>query len=364
MATTEELEKMGLPTTTEEAAQALKQWVAPETTENPYKINYDDGRFAEVESSKNAALKEVEDTYGGMMDKTDSFYQQQTDAVKNWEKTQTQLQNEQTDFAISQIEQQKEQTKKDYLKEQSGAYTDWQKQSNQYGVNEEAEAMQGMSNTGYSESSQVAMYTAYQNRVATAKQTVAQAMQNYENSITQARLTNNSALAEIAFTSLQQQLEFALQGFQYKNQLLLDQADRKLQVENLYYNRWQDVLAQMNQENSLAEQIRQYNEGISLEKMQFLQQLRAFDYENGLGIYANQNGGSSGGGAGTVSHNTWLANLSKKDRAAYEKALQNQLTGGGEPVEEEPLFGPELAPGLSTEAAISEKLTGKKYGYY
>lgn len=317
----EELKKE-TSTTAGQAAEALKQRVAPDTTSNPYKINYNDGRFAEVEASKNAALKDVEDTYGGMVDKTDSFYQQQTDAVKNWEQKQTELQNEQTDFAIQQIEQQKDQTKKDYLKEQSGAYTDWQKQSNQYGVNEEAEAMQGMSGTGYSESSLVAMYTAYQNRVATARQVVTQAMQNYENAITQARLSNNSALAEIAFNSLQQQLEFALQGFQYKNQLLLDQADRKLQVENLYYNRWQDVLAQMNTENALAEQIRQFNQSMQLETAQFMA-------ANKLGPFAEDASGASGGGAGTISHNTWLANLSKKDREAYEAAQRSNISNNG-----------------------------------
>lgn len=197
-------------------------------------------------------------------------------------------------------------------------------QCNATDIDEEAEAMQGMSNTGYSESAQVAMYNAYQNRVATARQTYAQAVQNYDNAMTQARLSNNSALAEIAFNSLQQQLEYALQGFQYKNQLLLDQADKKLEVENLYYNRWQDVLTQMNQENSLAEQIRQYNESMSLEKMQFLQNLRTFDYENGLGIYAGEGSGGSGGGSGTISYNSYLANLSNRDRKALDQ--QAQLT--------------------------------------
>lgn len=234
-----------------------------------YDINYDDQRFTQVESDKNAALSDLEKTYTDMIDKSDSYYQSQIDASKQWADKQSELQQEKTDFAIDKIEQEKAQAKKDYTKEQSGAYVDWQKQSNQYGANAEQMAAQGMQNTGYSESSQVAMYTAYQNRVATARESYLRAVQNYDNSITEARLQNNSLLAEIAYNALQQQLELSLQGFQYKNQLVLDKTKQRLEVENQYYNRYQDVLAQINHENALAEEIRQFNEQMAEEKRQF-----------------------------------------------------------------------------------------------
>lgn len=224
-----------------------------------YAIDYNDERFQKVESSKDTALKEMDDAYNSMIDKTDSLYQAQIDASKQWADKQSQLQQEKSDFAIQQIEQNKAQAQKDYTKEQSGAYADWQKQSGQYGVNAEQMAAQGMRNSGYSESAQVAMYTAYQNRVATARESYVKAIQNYDNAITEARLQNNSLLAEIAYNALQQQLELSLQGFQYNNQLVLDKTKQKLEVENMYYNRYQDVLAQINRENALAEEIRQFN---------------------------------------------------------------------------------------------------------
>jgi hypothetical protein len=83
---------------------------------------------------------------------------------------------------------------------------------------------------------------------------------NYNNAIKDAQLQNNAALAEIAYKSLQQQLELSLQGFQYKNQLILEQANKKTELDNIYYNRYQDVLQQINTENALAEDIRQFNE--------------------------------------------------------------------------------------------------------
>ena len=224
-----------------------------------YDINYEDQRFKDVEADKQAALDENDKLYNDMIEDSDSYYQAQIDASKEWADKQTQLQQEQTDFEINRIEQEKDQANKDYTKEQSGAYVDWQKQSNDYGVNAEKAAAQGMQNSGWSESSQVSMYNTYQNRVATARESYNKIVMNFDNSITEARLKNNSLLAEIAFEAQQKQLELTLQGFQYKNQLLLEQANKKLEIESEYYQRYQDVLAQINHENALAEQIRQFN---------------------------------------------------------------------------------------------------------
>lgn len=253
-------------------------------------VDYNDERFTQVEADKNAALKEVENTYNGMINESDNYYQAQIDASKEWADKQTQLQQEQTDFAIEKIEQEKDQAKKDYTKEQSGAYVDWQKQSDQHGVRAEQIADMGMQNTGYSESSQVSMYNTYQNRVASARESFNKAILNYNNSITEARLQNNSVLAEIAKNALEQQLKLSLEGFQYKNQLLLQLADKKTQTETLYYQRYQDVLSQINTENALAEQIRQFNEQMALEREQFEWQKSKYS-----GGGSSRSGGGGGG---------------------------------------------------------------------
>jgi hypothetical protein len=108
-----------------------------------------------------------------------------------------------------------------------------------------------MTNTGFSESSQVSMYNTYQNRVSTARESFNQAVLSYNNAIKDARLQNNSILAEIAHQALQKQLELSLEGFQYKNNLILEQANKKIELDNIYYSRWQDVLNQMNTENAM-----------------------------------------------------------------------------------------------------------------
>lgn len=234
-----------------------------------YDVNYDDKRFTQVESDKTAALTENEKLYGGMIDQAEGYYQDQIDAAKNWAETQKNLQNQQTDFAIQQINQQKDQAKQDYTKEQSGAYVDWQKQSNQYGANAEKMAAQGLAGTGYSESSQVSMYNTYQNRVMAARESYNRAVLNYDNAIKDARLQNNSVLAEIAYEALQKELELSLAGFQYKNTLLLAKADKATEIKNTYYQRYQDVLKQINTENALAEEVREYEESMKFQREQF-----------------------------------------------------------------------------------------------
>lgn len=257
---------------------------------NNYSINYEDEKFQTVEAEKQAALNEMNNTYNEMISQSDKYYQDQINATKDYASQQQQMQQENTDFTISKIEQDKAQAEKDYTKEQAGAYVDWQKQSNQYGANAEQMAANGLQNSGYSESSQVSMYNTYQNRVAIARESFNKAVLNYDNSIKEAQLQNNAALAEISFKALQTQLELSLQGFQYKNSLLLEQMNKKQEIDNTYYGRYQDVLQQMNQENAMAEQIRQYNESLAEQKRQYNQsyQLQLKEYNEGIRQFNTQ----------------------------------------------------------------------------
>ncbi len=242
-----------------------------------YEVNYDDDRFSMVESDKETALTDIEQTYANIIGQSDKYYQDQMNAAQEWAETQSQLQQEQTNFTIEQIEQQKDKAHESYLKEQSGAYQDWQKESNAYGVKAEQMAAAGLAGTGFSESSQVSMYNTYQNRVATAREVFSQAVLNYDNAIKDARLQNNSVLAEIAYEALQTQLSLALEGFQYKNNLILEQMNKKMEVENTYYNRYLDVLNQINTENAFAEDIRQFELNYEFQNKQFEEDIRQYN---------------------------------------------------------------------------------------
>lgn len=247
-----------------------------------YSVNYEDERFKNVEAEKENKINEIDNKYNNMINESDNFYQKQIDAAKDYSNKQQELQNEQTQLAIDEINQQKDKLEKDYIKEQKGSYSDWQKESNRYGANAEKEASSGLRNTGYSESSQVSMYNQYQNRVSTAREVYINATKNYDRSITQARITNNSKLAEIAYDALQKELELGLNGFQNKNQLILSQISAKQNIDNIYNERWNNVLSQINAENSLAEQIRQYNETLAFQKSEAKRQQKNWEKEYAL----------------------------------------------------------------------------------
>lgn len=279
-----------------------------------YTINYED-EIRRNEEAKNKAIADSNSMYDTMITDSQQYYQNQIDATNEYAKTQQEIQNEQTEQAINEINQQKGYLEKDYQREQRGAYTDWQRESNRYGANAEQMAASGLANTGYSESSQVSMYNTYQSRVATAKESYQRAVVDYDNAITNARLTNNAALAEIAYNALQTTLELSLQGFQYKNQLLQTRLNTQQQLESEYYGRYRDLYTQAEQVRqynaSLKEQQRQYNQTLAFQKAQAKQQQKNWEKEYALSLKAynsSRSGGSSGRGSGSGGNNNTTIN--------------------------------------------------------
>lgn len=242
-----------------------------------------DSRLQAVEDYRKTALDDVNNLYDNMVNNSDQYFQAQIDEAKNYANTQQQLQQANTDFTIEKINQEKEQAQKDYTREQKGAYADYQKASNNYGFGAEQLASAGLSNSGVSRTEQLSMYNTYQNRVATARDSYNRAVLNYDNGIKEAQLQNNSILAEIAHNALQAQLELSLQGFQYKNSLLEQQLNQRMNVESMYNTKWQQVYDQMNNERDYAERVRQFNEEMALNREQFNYQKSQNSYYGGNG---------------------------------------------------------------------------------
>lgn len=266
--------------------------------------------YAGIKAQQSDELKAVNNTYNPMIKNSDKFYNQQIKAAKDYQKTQTDIQNQMTDQVVKEINQNKEYQRQDYLKEQKGAYADWQKQSNQYGANAEANAK--MINSGYAESSQVQMYTAYQNRVATARQTYTRAITDYDNKIADARLQNNAKLAEIAYTTLQKTLELSLQGFQYKNTLLQQRLGERQKVKDRYYTRWSDLRSYLLQKAQFEEQKREFN--------------KSFNRGSGGGSsrsYSYSYGGSRSSGSSKSSGSSSLNNKKNSKKSSTKSKKTN-----------------------------------------
>lgn len=289
--------------------------------------DYNDPRLVAEKNETQAELDDLKVMEGEMLGGVEEKYDALADAAQDYADTQTDLQNKSTDLAIKELNQQKEYSKKDYIKEQAGAYADWQKQSNQYGVNAEKQAAAGLAGSGFSESSQVSMYNTYQNRVATARESFVRASTEYDNAIAEARLQNSSILAEIAYNALKTKLELSLQGFQYKNQLLLDLANRKHQIKMDGYTRWKGVLDQINTENSLKEQARQADMDNAYKQATLALQREQFEYQKSkdtLGSAIAKGAVSAAKGSKSKSNST----ISKDKNAKIESGSTSKKTSG------------------------------------
>lgn len=162
------------------------------------------------------------------------------------------VQNANTDFAIQQIENQKEKAGEEYAKEQGAAYADYQKQIDPYGVNAEQMAANGLRNTGYAESSKVAMYNQYQTRITAARTSYQQAIKDYDMAITQARLQNSSVLAQIAVDALKQRMEYIIQFSAQNTSLLSSLAQQKTAIRQQNLSNYMSVYNMLNQQSNEA----------------------------------------------------------------------------------------------------------------
>lgn len=286
-----------------------------------------DKRVTQVIADKGGALAKVEDTYDDLITDSSKIYDKQIQAQRDWYEDQKEYQQKQLDLSIHQMEYDKGQVTKDYQKEQSAAYVDYQKGINPYGVNAEQRAAAGMANSGYGENSQVRMYNAYQNRVAIARESYQAAVHNYNIAIEQAKLQNSYALAQIAYQAQQMELEIAMQKAITSQNLIIDKMNTGLQVEDMYHGQYMDVLQQINTENALAENKRQFNADMNFKEKQF-----AWQKAQAAKSSSGGSGGSSRSSSKKTSKKSSSSNKIKKSGNTQTiKSTQNKKSSNPTP---------------------------------
>lgn len=233
-----------------------------------YKVNMNDDRLTAIKTEESQTKNDLNNTYNSMINNTDKFYQDQIQSSKDYEKQQADSQNEKTQQSINEINQQKEQTQADYTKEQKGAYNDYMQQANPYGNQAEKIASMGIQNSGVSESDKTSMYNTYQNRVATARDTLNRTNMNFDNKISEAKLSNNTAIADIYANAAKEQAQTLLQGFQYKNTLIQTKANQLTELGTRYDNKYLNTYNQINTELQNKREVDQSNENYKLQMEQ------------------------------------------------------------------------------------------------
>ena len=246
-----------------------------------------------TEANKNIAAQQAERDqliadnqahYDQTLNNYDNLQQQQQNQIDTWAETQREQRQKQTDYNIDLINQAKEETAKQTKTEQANAYIDYQKGLNEFGGSSEQLAAAGLSGTGFAKNQDIAMNITYQNRVSAANSALQKANTEYQNQINQALLTNDAALAEIAYQQLAKSTELALQGFEFKENLY----NTKLNYETSLRNQYQSTI--MNYQKNIDS----YKQTISSAKVAKAQEAAAAKAAAAYRSSGSRSSGSSG----------------------------------------------------------------------
>lgn len=203
---------------------------------------------------------------------------QQNDLLNQQSNIQTEQSKANTEQVINEIEQQRKYAQKDFNKEARGAYQDYKKLTNPYGVQAENIFSNGLGNSGYSETSKLNAFNTYQNRYATARESTDRLMEDFNNQITEAKLSGNKELAEIALNKLQTQMD------NLWNQLSFDTT---LTSNKVNYDQWLKQFEYQKQQDEIAN---------AFAREQFEYQKQQDAISNARSYYSSS-GGSSGSGS-------------------------------------------------------------------
>lgn len=248
-----------------------------------------------AETERNNLINDYNTNYDKRLSDYDNLIKDRENYINNWAETQKENQQKQTDYNISLINQNKEETQKNAEKETKDAYVDYMKQTNEYGGAAETLASKGLATQGYSESSRVGMYNTYQNRVATTNAALTKANTEFNNQISQALINNDIQLAEIALNQMQESYKLALEGFEYKDTMYNNKINYINDINNNYFTR----------KSSLQDRIDNYNSQINN-----ITQIQSELEENRAKRQQE--------------HDEWLAEFNEKKRQFNEELAENR----------------------------------------
>lgn len=283
-------------------------------------------RYQTLEQEKQNALANSNKTYEDLLNQNAQYSQGVKDYLNQYQQTQNDIYDKQTQFQVDLQNQNKEKAEKEYQQEavaSKNAYYDF---INPYGIQAEIQAQNGLRGTGYSETTKSQAWTTQQNRTAQARASMNEAKLQFDNAIKEAYLNNDVNKANLALQILQQQQEEALRNFNYISDTKQNQLSNNQTLDSDYYNRYNTLYSQIQQEKAtaeairqweaeMAEQQRQYNESLALQREQMAQEQARWEKEYALSkatAYNNSRSSNYGsltdGNSGSLTNTTTNGN--------------------------------------------------------
>lgn len=194
-----------------------------------------------------------EQLYNDLENKYADSLNQQNRLLEEQSKIQTDQVDANTNQVVNRINQNKDYAEQDYQKQARGAYQDYQKLVNPYGVQAENAYAQGLGKAGYAETSKLNAYNTYQNRYASARSDAQRAKTEFDNEIAEALLSGNKDKAQIALNKLQQQMTNVWNNLGLQTDLTNSRVSSNQWLQQFEYQKEQDKLA-----NALAREQFEY----------------------------------------------------------------------------------------------------------
>lgn len=181
-----------------------------------------------------------------MYDDIDNLEQQQNSLLQQQEQKQNDMINQQTQMQVDELNREKTKLEKETDKTNQGLYTNYLKQSNQYGAGMEQLAQNGLGNSGYAESTKTALYNNYQKSVTDTLNNSNNLYADYNFKIQQARQNGSIQQAQSALDLYSQKLNLLVQNYQLRQD-----------KEKFLYQKQRDQISDDQWQKSFDEQVRQ-----------------------------------------------------------------------------------------------------------
>lgn len=181
-----------------------------------------------------------------MYDDIDNLEQQQNSLLQQQEQKQNDMINQQTQMQVDELNREKTKLEKETDKTNQGLYTNYLKQSNQYGAGMEQLAQKGLGNSGYAESTKTALYNNYQKSVTDTLNNSNNLYADYNFKIQQARQNGSIQQAQSALDLYSQKLNLLVQNYQLRQD-----------KEKFLYQKQRDQISDDQWQKSFDEQVRQ-----------------------------------------------------------------------------------------------------------
>lgn len=282
---------------------------------------------------KQNVLNQYENNYNEQLTNYNDLMNQQQKNIDTWAETQKDTQQKQFEYEKSQIEKSRKETEKQTNAEIGNAYIDYQRSLNQFGGSAETLASQGLGGTGFAKNQDIAMNITYQNRVSTAKAALTKANTDFDDQLLRAQMNNDTTLAELALTQMQQSYALALDGFEYTSTLKNNYLNNIQSINDSYFSkqntlqsRIDNYTSSINSAKAAKEQAAQSAADRAWEKEKYYSQLSQ------LGNYEDSSEDTS---SDTTSKGTsWikqLADKAKNDIYTSIASLNNKVTASYNP---------------------------------